>query len=776
MSLQFRKMLHPATCTFARECRDGGARLGQRSIALGVTAAGGGMFHLSAQGPGWLERSVPVAFLPPYAGIASRWRAWITDDGWMQVADGDEILVAGRFGACGAAWLVDFDQRFGDRYLGGGARPWGLDHHGARIRFASTDVWADHPWSAVEKAEAEPLYASFPVVILRRAGRWMGICIDSGWPAFAVCGSRFEFFPAIDGGSDNHRFYVGADGGEPSLWLMAGDSLAEVVRGLQRLLGTVPVPPLWALGHHQSRWGYAGPDDLDELNRQYRQHAIPCDGLWLDIDYMRGWRVFTLDPERWQDAPGRLSALAGQGRRVVPILDPGIKREPGLLEYEEAVAGGHVCVTPEGTPYAGFVWPGETVFPDFSQAATRDWWAGRVTAFTRHGFAGYWLDMNDPATGAVDPEPMRFRQGAWPHAAFRSQYALGMAMASHAGVSAARPGQRPFLLSRSGSPGIARYAANWTGDNLANEAHLKASLALVLNLSLSGQPFSGPDVPGFGGTPDDDLAVRWYRACCLLPFLRNHSNKNDPPREPWRFSPEALAAIRAWIRLRYRLMPYLYQQWIAQEDHGDPPVRPLCYHHDDESVAACADQFLVGRDLLVAPCLCRADGGRLVVLPAGRWFDLMHGRWRASSHRVGDAWHHLPLYARDGALIATVECDPAVPVHDLSRVDLHLFLSRGRTEATYASDDGLTHAYRQGKRTSLAVRVQRIGRQGLRLDARTLTSGAGRLDLRLVDHGGARRVLVVSGDTRRRFRLRPVPWRVGAQALRGRGSGRWRAG
>jgi alpha-glucosidase len=543
------------------------------------------------------------------------------------------------------------------------------------------------------------------------------------------------------------------------VWVLVADSAIELVRRFQRLSGTTPRPPVWALGHHQCRFGYAAPEDLEEVAFQSDHAGIPTSGLWLDIDCMRGFRVFTLDPALWGDDPApRIAALQADGRRVVPILDPGVKDEPGFPVRDSGDAAGAWCLTPEGIPYVGFVWPGETLFPDYATAAGSRWWAGQVEAFTRVGFHGYWLDMNDPAVGPVELEPMRFAAGRLPHAAWHSQYGMGMAEATHAGMLQARPDERPFLLARSGWTGCQRTTALWTGDNLSSGRHMAGSLATTLNLALSGVPMNGPDVPGFGGDATEELALRWYQLGFLFPFLRNHCLKGARGQEPWTLAEPQRRHVAHLIRLRQKLIPYLYQGWIAQERAGEPMLRPMLLHWDriaGREMDRCADQFLVGPDLLHAPLTTVQGGERDVALPPGGWFDLRDGSWLDGDRvvRTDGSWH-TPLYARRGAVVAMQPGLPRDHRVDLGVVEFHAFLRDGDVgTAVYEADDGISYGYQRGGSSRLVLDLSaEDGR--LAITVRESVLGWKPLRWRVVVYGG-QATASVDG---RAVAVEPAPW------------------
>ncbi|WP_455383565.1 glycoside hydrolase family 31 protein, partial [Salinispira pacifica] len=537
--------------------------------------------------------------------------------------DGQEL------GLLGKKWIMVFDYADDMRFYGLGEKYGALEKTGVRTRFWNTDVFSDFPKAAVYQTRVDPLYVSVPYLLVVRDGFAAGILLNNPFAAYMdIAGVEGVAQEAQN--RRRRRFTIGAPDGRPQLYFIVGESAAEVTRKLHRLCGTTPLPPLWALGHHQCRWGYESDRDLRELAEQFRRHRIPNDGLWLDIDYMEGYRVFSFDRTLFPAPAAQIESIEQEDGHVVPILDPGVKADPDYPVYSEGVAAGHFCMTGEGRPYVGYVWPGRTVFPDFSLPETRRWWADHVREFAGQGISGVWIDMNDPSTGSADYEEMRFGRGRLPHAAYHNQYALGMQMATREGLLAASPGERPFVISRSGFISTGRYSAIWTGDNASNYANLAQSLQVCLNLSLSGVSFVGADVGGFGLDCTPELLVDWYKAAFLFPFFRNHSQKGTRRQEPWAMGALARSVISHYIRLRYKLLPYLYSLFADQATAGNPILRPLFLEFPSgqrNDLSRIQDQFMVGTALMQAPFVTEGAETRQVVLPSGSWYDPAAGGW-----------------------------------------------------------------------------------------------------------------------------------------------------
>lgn len=614
----------------------------------------------------------------------------------LEMAGVSLATVADGVGCCGDALLLNFALTGVDGCYGFGERTKRLNKLGGSADFLTVDVVAvfRHTYA---RDDYDPSYVAIPLAILKSGERFLGLFFDN--PSRAIMDA---------GQSRPGEFWYQAFGGTTDLYLLAGPTLPEVTRRYAALTGRAPLPPLWALGYHQCRWGYRREAEFRELAAQFAAADVPVSALWYDIDYMDEYRLFTWDRVNFPNPAALNRDLKDASIRAVTIVDPGVKREPGYAVYESGREREAFCQTASGREYVGKVWPGDTVFPDFTLETTRNWWAGWLADFLRDSAVdGAWLDMNDPATGYSRTEEMRFDHGAIPHHRYHNQYAHFMAMASRSACERIDPEGRPFLLTRSACAGTQRYSAVWTGDNASNWKHLRMALPCSLNLSLSGVAFNGPDVGGFMDDTNAELLVRWHQACCLFPFFRNHSIRHSRPQEPWQFGPESLAAIRGAIRTRYRLLPYLYQCFFTHWRDGDPVIRPLLYHYSGSEYADLDDQYLVGDALLVAPILHGDSQGPEIVrdgikmqerpirLPPGWWFDLNRGDWVKGGHVLSyaAALDELPLFARDGAILPYYAGPLRNSFMDLSAVELHLFCHDQSASLDYYTDDRETRRY-----------------------------------------------------------------------------------
>jgi alpha-glucosidase len=616
----------------------------------------------------------------------------------LQMASGFQLNTCDEgIGFNGEKFGLNFSVEDACGYYGFGERTKRLNKRGDSMDFWNVDVVAVFPHT-YQRDDYDPSYVSIPFAIIKQGKRYGGIYFDN--PGRAVIDVE-RIFPG--------QLIYQSLGGCTDVYFFHGPSLRHVVQQFTQLTGRMDVPALWSLGYHQSRWGYATEADFLALRDKFKQVDIPVSALWYDIDYMDGYRLFTWNKHVFPD-PNRLNrTLKEAGIHTVAIIDPGVKKESGYSVYESGK--GLFCQTAQGRDYVGRVWPGDTVFPDFTQAATRAWWSDKLAAFVKESaLDGVWLDMNDPATGYSNPEDMRFVQGTVPHDRYHNQYGHYMAKASHQALEKVDTNGRPFLLTRSACAGSQRFTAIWTGDNVSNWQHLRMAIPTTLNLGLSGVAFNGPDVGGFMGNTTAELLVRWYQTCFLFPFFRNHSVWDSKAQEPWQFGPKCLGLIRATIQTRYRLLPYLYNCFFTHYLTGDPVLRPLLYEYEDAQFANLDDQFLVGESLLVAPVTSpgsqskavsrtgEAGQTRFITLPEGWWFDLNRGEWlqggKTLSYFVG--LEAVPLFARDGTIIPYHNG----PINNASMghndLELHIFSKEKPAALKYYIDDKKTRGYQRG--------------------------------------------------------------------------------
>ncbi|MEM1205501.1 MAG: glycoside hydrolase family 31 protein [Acidobacteriota bacterium] len=569
----------------------------------------------------------------------------------------------------GGAWSRRADLHPGAHVYGLGERAASLDLRGSGERPATYRLWNTEVAGSYGRG-VDPLYLSIPVYQV----------LDPGG-GYLLFHNNSHDGEVTFGDDETVRFAGGA-----LCQVIALGRPPEALATFGRLTGRPPLPPRWALGFHQSRWGYRSEADIRRVVDGFKEHRLPLDVVHLDIDYMRGFRVFTVDPESFPDLPGLASDLREQGIRLVSILDPGVKQDGDWDLYEDGRRRGVFCRLPDGAEGRAPVWPGWCAFPDFTDPAARAWWGELYPKLLEAGIAGFWHDMNEPAGFSAfgDPTlPLPLRHSlegrGGDHREAHNLYGLQMARAGHDALRRLRPDRRPFLLTRSGWLGVQRYAWTWTGDVECTWSALRTTLSTVLGLGLSGAPWTGPDIGGFSGAPDAELFVRWLQAAALMPFCRNHAYRLAPPREPWEFGEPALSITRDMLGLRRRLLPYLYTLAYEASVESTPLLRPLFWHNlEDVDLWGIDDAFLVGRDLLVAPILEAGKQRRRVRLPAGRWYDVWTDRCFEGGQDVEleGPLERLPILARAGAVIPVAPHDGAAdgnPAGETGGITLHLW-------------------------------------------------------------------------------------------------------
>ncbi len=607
----------------------------------------------------------------------------------------------------------------GEGYYGFGERIGLLDKRGRIVT-----NWTADPESGHGRGH-DNMYQAHPIFMALRPGLAWGLFLNCTWYSrFDVGATRWEELEIV------------ANGGDLDYFVFYGPTPAGVVEKLTRLTGRPFLPPpLWALGYHQSRWGYVHEDDMRDLAREFRERDIPIDAIHFDIDYMRGYRDFTWDPERFPNPARLLAELREQGIHPVTIIDPGVKKDLGsdYTVADEGTAQGMFVENPDGTPFVGYCWPDEALFPDFARKDVREWWGRQHAGHLETGVEGIWNDMNEPAIfdrpfseglSTQLPMPLDTPQGdedeRTTHSEVHNLYGLLMSKATHEGLLALRPDRRPWVLTRSGFTGVQQYAAAWMGDNSSWWEHLEASIPQLTGMGMSGVPHVGVDIGGFFGNASGELYARWVLMGTFYPFMRTHTAMGTNRHEPWSFGPEVEEVARQAVKLRYRLLPYIYT--LAHEAHrtGAPILRPLLYDFpDDPATYHLHDQVMVGPHLMVAPIYHPGKEYRMVYLPEGAWYDYRSGEKfegpkPLAVHAPPD---RIPIFVRGGAVLplGNERSSTSRPLIELT-VEVY---PAGDSEWTLIEDDGESLAYREGAVAETVVRVAEQGdRTMVRLEAR----------------------------------------------------------
>jgi alpha-glucosidase len=434
---------------------------------------------------------------------------------------------------------------------------------------------------------------------------------------------------------------------------------------------------------------------------------------------MNGYRVFTWDKDRFPNPEKMLNDLKEEGFKIIPIIDPGVKADSNYFAAKEGLAKNLFAKYPDGITYQGEVWPSWAYFPDFTNNNARDWWGEKLNMLLKQGVKGFWNDMNEPSVwGQAFPDLVMFDDNGFTatHKKIHNVYALEEAKATFDALQKYSPNERHFVLTRAGFAGIQRYAAVWTGDNVANEEHLKLACLMPQGLGLSGVSFVGSDVGGFIGIPSPRLYTRWMQIGAFTPFFRGHSALNQSDKEPWAFGGETENRVRDAISLRYKMLPFLYNEFHNSAITGLPIMRSmfLNYQDDDECYNDISQyQFMLGDNLLVAPVLSETSNYKTLYLPAGKWIDMRNQKiYNGKQWVTVDApIEEIPFFLKQGGFIPLQETQQYVDEKKINQLEVIIFpaslptpegtgdqknLRAGTSSYTLYEDDGISYNYRQG--------------------------------------------------------------------------------
>ncbi|MUK89005.1 DUF4968 domain-containing protein [Ornithinibacillus sp. L9] len=583
-----------------------------------------------------------------------------------------------------------------DHFYGFGEKAGHLDKRGESYEMWNSDVYAPH------NPETDPLYESIPYFMTLRDGKAHGVFFDN------------TFRTKFDMKTSNDYYSFSAEGGQLDYYIMAGPEPKAVLQQYTHLTGRIPLPPKWSLGYHQSRYSYETEQEVRDLAKNFVEKDIPVDVIHLDIHYMNGYRVFTFDNERFPNPEKLIADLREMGIRVVPIVDPGVKKDAEYPIYQEGVNQDQFCKYIEGETYFGEVWPGISAFPDFTDEKTRKWWGEKHEFYTNMGIEGVWNDMNEPAvfneTKTMDVNVMHRNDGEpTTHRELHNVYGLLMGKATYEGMKEQLHGKRPFLLTRAGYAGVQRYASVWTGDNRSFWEHLQMSLPMVMNLGLSGVAFTGPDVGGFAHDTNAELLTRWTQVGAFTPFFRNHSAIGFRYQEPWQFGEKHEEIMKKYIKMRYEWMPQLYSLFYEASQKGLPVMRPLLMEYpEDAKTYNLNDQFMIGDNVVLAPILQPSITDRVVYLPKGDWVEFSTGvnYEGEKTHLIHAELDELPIFVRKGSAIMQGEW---ISNKDKTpkQVSMNVYagISGESYRFTYYDDDGETFAYENGQFLELDIEV-----------------------------------------------------------------------
>lgn len=590
----------------------------------------------------------------------------------------------------GTGWMGDTVVTYkalkpDEKFIGLGEKTGPLNRAGNAYTHWNTDHFA-YP------SDADPIYLSTPFYIgIHDQGQY-GIFLNNSYR------SVFNF------GASNDRFSsIQAEGGPMDYFFFHNDSVQEIVSDYTWLTGRILMPPKWALGFQQCRYSYYPDTEVLNIARTFREKQIPADVIYLDIHYMQDYKVFTFDEERFSNPKQLTADLEKDGFKSVVIVDPGVKKEEGYEPCEDGVKQDVFVKYPDGSLHCAQVWPGWSYFPDFTSEKGRNWWSDKMKFYTENGIRGFWNDMNEPASwGQMTPDLIEFDFDGekTSHREARNVYGGLMSRATKEGADKHLDGKRPLMLTRAGFSGVQRYAAVWTGDNIASDEHMLAGVRLINSMGLTGIPFAGYDVGGFVDEPSPNLFARWIAIGSFSPFFRAHSMIGTRNAEPWTFGETTEAIARNYINLRYKLMPTIYSAMQKASETGIPLVRSLALTNPtDEKVynSAYHNQYMFGDSLLVCPVESTKDLVR-VYLPEGDWYDLLTDKHYTGNQEVvvDCPPEKLPVFVKRGVPILTQRLVQSTAEKHDGVLNVHVWFKAEGTAYIY-EDDGETYDFQKGE-------------------------------------------------------------------------------
>jgi alpha-glucosidase len=576
-----------------------------------------------------------------------------------------------------------------EAFYGMGDKPMQCNLRGKRVQNWPTDQYAF-------SKDQDPIYKAVPFYVGLHDTQAYGIFFDNSFKTyFDFCHERH----------DVTSFW--AQGGEMNYYFIYGPKMENVVSSYTNLTGLAELPPLWALGYHQCKWSYYPESQVKEIAAKFRELQIPCDGIYLDIDYMDGFRCFTWNKEHFPDPKKMVKELADDGFKTIVIIDPGIKIDDEYDIYKQGLEKDYFCKRADGPHMIGKVWPGECVFPDYTNPKVRDWWKDLFKELISDiGVKGVWNDMNEPAVMEVPnktfPDDVRHDYDGHPcsHRKAHNVYGTQMARATYEGVKKYGYPKRPFVITRSAFSGAQRYGSSWTGDNVATWEHLWIANNQVQRMCLSGMSFTGSDIGGFAEQPGSELYIRWIQLGVFHPLCRTHSSGHHGDQEPWSFDEEATNISRKFIELRYTLLPYLYTAFYKYTTEGIPVIKSLVYYDQDDYLTHFRnDEFIFGDHILVCPILEPNSKGRRMYIPRGEWYNF----WDNAIFTGGkELWidadiDRIPLFVKAGSIIPRYPVQQYVGEKEIEELKLDVYFKYGEETSNVFEDAQDGYDYQKGR-------------------------------------------------------------------------------
>jgi len=578
----------------------------------------------------------------------------------------------------------------GESYYGLGDKPVNNNLKGKRFENWVTDSYAF-------MRGTDPIYKAIPFYTGIHHKKAYGIFFDNTFRTF------FDFCQ-----ERRNVASFWAQGGEMNYYFIYGPQMRDVVANYTDLTGRPhQLPPLWALGYHQSKWSYYPESKVKDVTNKLRDLKIPCDAIYLDIDYMDGFRCFTWNKDYFPDPKRMVKELSDNGFKTIVIIDPGIKIDPNYSVFKEGLEKKYFCKRADGPYMKGKVWPGECYFPDFTSAKVREWWSDLFKELIEDiGVKGVWNDMNEPAVmdvpGKSFPDDVRhsYDGNHCSHRKAHNVYGMQMARATYQGLKKFSYPKRPFVITRAAYAGTQRYTSTWTGDNSATWDHLSIANAQAQRMCMSGFSFVGSDIGGFAEQPNGELYARWIQLGVFHPFCRTHSSGDHGEQEPYSFDDNVTNIVRKFIEIRYQLLPYLYTAFWRYINEGVPILKSLVlFDQDDLQTHHRNDEFIFGEKILVCPILEPNAKGRRMFIPRGKWYNF----WNCELILGGEeVWvdadiDSMPIFIKEGAIIPKYPIQQYVGEKTIDQLKLEVFYKLGNEKSQVFEDAHDGYDYKKGK-------------------------------------------------------------------------------
>ncbi len=625
-----------------------------------------------------------------------------------------------------------YDLSLDDKIYGLGETTGPINKRGACYETYNTDTTEHYP-------STKSLYSSLPFLIVIGSKSFAFLIDYPSKIAFDIGFTNKDIFK-IKVFSKDFDFYI-----------IKGKDPRELIKNYLKLVGEPFVPPKWAFGYQQSRWSYPTKDKVLDIARTFRQKNIPCDAIYLDLDYMDDYKIFTTNDDNFKDFERFSRNMSLMGFKLVPIIDPGVKIEKNYYVYESGIQKDVFCKDKDDNNFIGAVWPGLVHFPDFLNDNVKLWWGDLYKKFVDIGIVSFWNDMNEPSI-FYTPESLNSVEnslkdlaysngietlihlssledklhGKWIYTKFyhriglkkvnhndvHNLYGFSMAKATADGLKRLSD-QRYFLLSRSAYVGAHRFTSIWMGDNKSWWEHLKMNMNMLISLNMAGFFYTGADIGGFGDDCNSKLMIRWTQLGIFTPLFRNHSAIDTRNQEPWAFDVETEKILKDLIKLRYALVPYLYSEFMKSVRDLTPVVTPLFFNFNDPEVYDIEDQFLYGSSVMLAPIYTPYDS-RFVYLPEDSWL-----LWKAKNylernlqilkpgaHLINTDVSEIPIFIKHNSMIVLTKPMNYVGEEQIKELTVIAFVD-SEAEYVYYDDNGKDYSYKDGNFLEIYIKVKK---------------------------------------------------------------------